>query len=298
MKPMYQELSFLPANYINVYKEDLPHFVVPWHYHPEIEIMYITEGTGTRFVGDSVEAYNVGDICMIGSNLPHEWRNDEIFFENKTRLRASCYCLFIQKELFSTVLFNLPETAHLHSLVERAKRGIKFCGKTKMDIGTRVFDYVKEENGAAKIAKLILILESMATTDEYELLASTGYTMQNVNTSAFGRLDKVYQYIHKKFSEPIRLEEVASLAGLTPNSFCRYFKKRTRKTFIQYLNEVRLGHAKKLLIEGRETIASLSVESGFNNVSNFIVQFKRSTNMLPSEYQRIYHKRNVNGKIP
>ncbi|MDR1723899.1 MAG: AraC family transcriptional regulator [Tannerella sp.] len=293
MKPMYQELSFLPANYINVYKEDLPHFVVPWHYHPEIEIMYIIEGTGTRFVGDSVEAYDEGDICMIGSNLPHEWRN----VDNKACPRAFCYCLFIQKELFSTGLFNFPEMRHLYGLVERADRGIKFCGKTRTELGVLVQEYVKEEKSAAKIAKLILILEVMATTDEYELLSGTGYAMQNVNTHVYERLDKVCQYIHKNFSEPIRLEEVASLAGLTPNSFCRYFKKRMRKTFIQYLNEIRIGHAKKLLIEGRETIATLSMESGFNNVSNFIAQFKRSTNMLPSEYQRIYHKRNVNGKI-
>jgi mannose-6-phosphate isomerase-like protein (cupin superfamily) len=88
MRPLYQELSFLPSNYVNVYKEELPHFIVPWHYHPEIEIMYILEGTGMRFVGDHVEKYTEGNLCMVGSNLPHEWRNDQMFFEKKANL---CY---------------------------------------------------------------------------------------------------------------------------------------------------------------------------------------------------------------
>ena len=140
---------------------------------------------------------------------------------------------------------------------------------------------------------LISLLEMMAVTDEYELLASVGFT-ESVNSSDFERFDKVYQYMTKNFMNPIRLEEVASLVGLTPNAFCRYFRKRTKKTFVQYLNDIRIGHAKKLLIEGRMKISTLSVESGFNNLSNFIEQFKRSTKMSPSEYQKMYGVKNQN----
>ena len=125
----------------------------------------------------------------------------------------------------------------------------------------------------------------MATTDEYEWLASVLVT-ESVNSSDFERFDKVYQYMMKNFTKPIKLEEVASLVGLTPNAFCRYFRGRTKKTFVQYLNDIRIGHAKKLLIEGRMKISTLSMESGFNNLSNFIEQFKRSTQMSPSEYQK------------
>jgi AraC-like DNA-binding protein len=289
MRPLYQELSFLPTNYVNVYKEELPHFTVPWHYHPEIEIMYILEGTGIRFVGDSVEKYEVGDLCMIGSRLPHEWRNDQAFFEKRTNLRASCYCIFLVKELFGATLLDTPEMQHIKSLIERSNRGIKFTGKARIEIGAEIIEYVKER-GAAKIARLILLLEQMAVTTEYELLASVGYTKHHLNTEDFERFNKIYRYIMENFAHPIRLEEVASLAGLTPNAFCRYFRERTKKTFVQYLNDIRIGHAKKLLIEGRQTIAALSMESGFNNLSNFIEQFKRSTHMLPSEYQRKFHK--------
>jgi AraC-like DNA-binding protein len=272
-----------------VYKEELPHFIVPWHYHPEIEIMYILEGTGIRFVGDSVEKYEEGDLCMVGSNLPHEWRSDRAFFEKKSNLRASCYCIFIIDKLFGVAMLNTPEMQHIKNLIECSARGIKFTGKARTEIGTKISEYAKE-SGASKIAKLILLLEQMATTTEYELLASVGYTKHHLDTGDFERFNKIYRYILKNFARPIRLEEVASLAGLTPNAFCRYFRERTKMTFVRYLNEIRIGHAKKLLIEGKQTIAALSMESGFNNLSNFIEQFKRSTLMSPSEYQRKYRK--------
>lgn len=290
MKPLYQELPFTNASYINFYKEDLPHFIVPWHYHPEVELMYILEGTGTRFVGDHIDQYQEGDVCMVGPKLPHEWRNDDEFFKKEAGLKASCLCLFFLKDLFEGSLIRLPEMNNIRQLIERSRRGIKFTGKSRDEIG----DFIKQSvhlSGAARITSFITLLEMMATTDEYELLASVGFT-ESVNSTDFERFDKVYQYMMKNFMNPIKLEEVASLVGLTPNAFCRYFRGRTKKTFVQYLNDVRIGHAKKLLIEGRMKISTLSMEVGFNNLSNFIEQFKRSTQMSPSDYQKKFGVRN------
>lgn len=163
-------------------------------------------------------------------------------------------------------------------------------GKSRDAIGSFIQQSV-DETGVSRIVNLISLLEMMATTDEYELLASIGFT-ESVNSSDFERFDKVYQYMMKNFMKPIKLEEVASLVGLTPNAFCRYFRGRTKKTFVQYLNDIRIGHAKKLLIEGRMKISTLSMESGFNNLSNFIEQFKRSTQMSPSEYQKKFGVKN------
>ena len=222
MKPLYQELPFAVDNYINFYREDLPHFIVPWHYHPEIEIMCIEKGWGTRFVGDHIGGYEEGDVCMRGPQLPHEWRNDKEFFDSDSGLRATCHCVYFRKELFEGILIRLPEMANIRELIERS------------------------------------------------------------------RFNKVYRFLVKNFNKPIKLEEVAAVAGLTPTAFCRYFKERTKKTFVQYLNDMRIGHAKKFLIEGKMKISTLSMEVGFNNLSNFIEQFKKSTNMLPSEYQEKY----------
>lgn len=290
MKPLYQELPFVNTGHINFYKEDLPHFIVPWHYHPEIEIMYILEGTGTRFVGDHIDRYQEGDVCMVGPKLPHEWRNDDEFFQKGAGLKASCLCLFFLKDVFDGTFIRLPEMNNIRQLIERSRRGIKFTGKAREEIG----NYMKEamnQSGASRIVCFISLLELMATTEEYELLASVGFT-ESVNSCDFERFDKVYQYMMKNFTKPIKLEEVASLVGLTPNAFCRYFKERTKKTFIQYLNDIRIGHAKKLLIEGRMKISTLSMEAGFNNLSNFIEQFKRSTRMSPSDYQKKFGVKN------
>lgn len=290
MKPLYQELPFTTASYINFYKEDLPHFIVPWHYHPEIELMYILEGTGTRFMGDHIDQYKEGDVCMVGPKLPHEWRNDDEFFKQGAGLKASCLCLFFLKDIFEGNLIRLSEMNNIRQLIERSRRGIKFTGKSREEIG----DFIKQSvhlTGVARITSFITLLEMMATTDEYELLASVGFT-ESVNSTDFERFDKVYQYLMKNFMNPIKLDEVASLVGLTPNAFCRYFRGRTKKTFVQYLNDIRIGHAKKLLIEGRMKISTVSMEVGFNNLSNFIEQFKRSTAMSPSDYQKKFGVRN------
>ncbi|WEK34535.1 MAG: AraC family transcriptional regulator [Candidatus Pseudobacter hemicellulosilyticus] len=287
MRPIYQELPFSRSNHVNVYKEELPCFIVPWHYHPEIEIIYILEGTGTRFVGDHVEEYQEGDLCIVGPNLPHEWRNHKAFSEKGSNLKASCFCIFFQKDIFGENLMSFPEMENIKQLLARSVRGIKFTGESRLRITQLVKEYVFE-SGAARIARLITLLECMATAEEYQQLASLGYCRSSVDEGDEARFTVIYQYIMKNFSRSIRLEEVSSLVGLTPNAFCRYFRERTKKTFIQYLNEVRIGHAKKLLIEGKMTIATLSMQAGFNNLSNFIDQFKRFTRMSPSEYQRKY----------
>lgn len=227
---------------------------------------------------------------MVGPKLPHEWRNDDEFFTQGAGLKASCLCLFFLKDIFEANLIRLPEMSNIRQLIERSRRGIKFVGKSRDAIGSFIQRSVND-TGASRIINFISLLEMMATTDEYELLASIGFT-ESVNSSDFERFDKVYQYMMKNFMKPIKLEEVASLVGLTPNAFCRYFRGRTKKTFIQYLNDIRIGHAKKLLIEGRMKISTLSMESGFNNLSNFIEQFKRSTQMSPSEYQKKFGVKN------
>lgn len=289
MKPMFQELPFPVDSHIHYYIEDLPHFIVPWHYHPAIEIMYIISGTGTRFVGDHLEGYAEGDVCMIGPQLPHEWRNDEIYFNKESDLRATCICLFFKKEIFESNLIRLPEMTNIRDLIERSRRGLKFVGESKK----RIADFIGQSarnTGARKVIDLLTLLEMMATTEEYEILASVGFT-ESVNSDDFERFNKVYKYMIAHFTETIKLGEVAELVGLTPTAFCRYFKERTKKTFVEYLNDMRIGHAKKLLIEGKKKISTISMESGFNNLSNFISQFKKSTNMLPSDFQKEFGAR-------
>lgn len=284
MKPLYQNLPFPINSHIHYYIEDLPHFVVPWHFHPAIEIMYITSGVGTRFVGDHIESYSEGDICMIGPNLPHEWRNSKSFFDKESNLRATCICLFFKREIFDPNFIRLPEMNNIRNLIERSRRGIKFIGESNIRIA-RLIEQSVNDSGAQKVLNLISILELMATSKEYEILASNGF-VEDVHSEDFERFNKVYKYLVKNFTGTIKLEDAAALVGLTPTAFCRYFKERTKKTFVQYLNEMRIGYAKKLLIENKMKISTICLEAGFNNVSNFISQFKKMTGMLPSDFQK------------
>lgn len=284
MKPLYQDLPFPIDSHIHYYIEDLPHFIVPWHYHPAIEIMYITRGIGTRFVGDCIEQYEEGDVCMIGPNLPHEWRNDDAYFDKESGLRATCICLFFKREIFDPNFIRLPEMNNIRDLIERSRRGLKFTGKSKLEI-TRFIRSSVNDVGVRKVTNLLTLLELMATSTEYKLLASVGFT-NSVNSEDFERFNKVYKFLVKNFATSIRLEEVSTLVGLTPTAFCRYFKERTKKTFVEYLNEMRIGYSKKLLLENKMKISTISGEVGFPNLSNFISQFKKVTGMSPSQFQK------------
>ncbi|WP_308760947.1 AraC family transcriptional regulator [uncultured Bacteroides sp.] len=284
MKPLYQDLPFPIDSHIHYYIEDLPHFIVPWHYHPAIEIMYITRGIGTRFVGDCIEQYEEGDVCMIGPNLPHEWRNDDAYFDKESGLRATCICLFFKREIFDPNFIRLPEMNNIRDLIERSRRGLKFTGNSKLEI-TRFIRSSVNDVGVRKVTNLLILLELMATSTEYELLASVGFT-NSVNSEDFERFNKVYKFLVKNFATSIRLEEVSTLVGLTPTAFCRYFKERTKKTFVEYLNEMRIGYSKKLLLENKMKISTISGEVGFPNLSNFISQFKKVTGMSPSQFQK------------
>ena len=284
MKPLYQDLPFPIDSHIHYYIEDLPHFIVPWHYHPAIEIMYITRGIGTRFVGDCIEQYEEGDVCMIGPNLPHEWRNDDAYFDKESGLRATCICLFFKREIFDPNFIRLPEMNNIRDLIERSRRGLKFTGNSKLEI-TRFIRSSVNDVGVRKVTNLLILLELMATSTEYELLASVGFT-NSVNSEDFERFNKVYKFLVKNFAASIRLEEVSTLVGLTPTAFCRYFKERTKKTFVEYLNEMRIGYSKKLLLENKMKISTISGDVGFPNLSNFISQFKKVTGMSPSQFQK------------
>lgn len=284
MKLLYQDLPFPINSQIHYYIEDLPHFTVPWHFHPAIEIMYITSGNGIRFVGDHIESYSEGDLCIIGPNLPHEWRNNKSFFDKKSDSHATCICLFFKREMFDSNFIRLHEMSNIRNLIERSRRGIKFTGASSREIALLI-EQSANYSGVQKVISLISILELMATSNEYEMLSSIGF-VENVYSDDFERFNKVYNYLVKNFNQTIRLEDAASLAGLSPTAFCRYFKERTKKTFVQYLNEMRIGYAKKLLIEDKMKISTICLEAGFNNTSNFISQFKKVTGMLPSDYQK------------
>lgn len=283
MDVFYEKLSTkseLCINYLNV---ECAYFDVPWHFHPETEIIHIEKGSGFRFVGDHSEAFSEGDIGLVGSNLPHVWKSDQIYKENNQNLKTVAQVIHFHDTLLKGSLSTLPEMRGINQLLYESQFGIKFYGEAREHLGQLIKLFTKT-SGIDKLTLLIKILDYMSKCDEKKILASIGYS--KIRKSAdFERYDKAHRYMIDHFNSNIKLDTIASIIGMTPTSFCRYFKKHTNKSFHTVLNEIRVGHSCKLLIENKLNIADISVESGFNNLSNFNEQFKKIKGISPSQYR-------------
>jgi AraC-like DNA-binding protein len=288
MEEFYEKLSKEAEYCINYLEADCPYLEVPWHFHPEAEIIYIEKGSGTRFVGDHSESFTEGDIGLVGPNLPHVWRSDPIYRENIPGLAAHVQVVHFNEEIFKGPLAVLPEMQGINQLLFEAQYGIKFFGSARANIEIHMKELIRT-SGVDKLLVLIKILDFMSKTDEKQMLASTGYSKIRKSTD-FDRFDKAHRYMIDNFQKNINLESVSDLIGMTPTSFCRYFKKHTSKSFHTVLNEIRIGHACKLLIENKINISEICYESGFSNISNFNEQFKKIKGTSPSLYQKTRQK--------
>lgn len=285
MKPFYQKLHPSSEQSFIFYEEEQPHFTVPWHYHPEIEILLVVKSTGTSYIGDSIKTFGPGDVCLIGDNLPHWWKSDDKYLEEGSRLNINAHVIQFSKDVLLQFLA-LPEMAPIRLLLERSRCGIRFMGESRIKI-EKMIRTIFLENGLKRISGLLLLLEAMSTEEEFEYLASSGFS-KSILTSDFQRFNAVYEYIIHNFPRPITLDEIARKAYMTPSAFCRYFKKRTGKSFSVFLYEFRIGHANRLLAETDIKISTIAHECGFNNLSNFNQQFKKVTGYTPQAYRSKY----------
>ncbi len=282
MDVFYEKLPKEAECCINCFEAEVPFFDVPWHFHPETEILYIEKSTGLRFVGDHSESFEAGDIGLIGSNLPHVWKSDSIYHKNIPDLTAHAFVVHFNESIFKDSISILPEMSGINQLLFDSQYGIKFTGAVRVSLAAQMKDIV-ESTGIDKLLKLIKMLEIMSRTAEKKLLASSGYSKIRKSVD-FDRFDKAHRFMIDNFQENITLDAVSDLVGMTPTSFCRYFKKHTSKSFHTALNEIRVGHSCKLLLENKMNISGICYESGFNNVSNFNEQFKKIKGISPSQY--------------
>lgn len=262
-----------------------PNFLKVWHHHPELELVVIRKSTGTRFIGDSIEKFQEGDVVLIGANLPHMWLNDEIYFEEGSGLMAEAIGIHFTQDFLGEGFLKTPEMHSISKLVDRAQQGIQF-----INLDTGLLEDLKNLltlEGFEKTWRFIKVLKNLSGHENYNLLSSTGF-INSFEKTENENLDKVYAFIFKNFNTPIRSRDVAKIAHMHASAFSRFFKRVHRKTFTRYLNEIRIGYACKLLMEQRNSISSVCYESGFNNVSNFNRQFKAIAGMSPSRYIELH----------
>lgn len=287
MRPQLLKVTKDPRHSFSVRRDLVPYVNTRWHYHSEIELIHFKKGEGTQFVGDSIRQFKDGDVVLVGANLPHYWRFAESFFHEdctrQTDIRVAHFC----ENFWGGQFLELPENLHIKSLLEKAKSGIQVMGKTRQQVAALLASLLNCADNQ-RIIILIEILNTIAGCKESETLSSIGFRYDPVDDEK-DRIDAIYDYSLKNFKRPIQLEEIAGVANISPSSFCRYFKSRTRKTYSQFLIEIRVGHACKLLIENKMSVKQLCYESGFNNFSSFHKYFKLITNKSPLTYQKEFH---------
>ena len=248
------------------------------HQHEEIQISLVIEGEGTLVVGDSINYYSKGDILIIGSYLPHVFKSD-----NSASTNSHMLSLFFTKNSFGNGFFQLEEMTELQKFFKRCKHGFKVTSKLK-----QIKHLFFQLERASKLERFIILLQlqKLASTANYKSLSSFIFDKKITDIDGH-RMRNVFEFTMNNFEKNISLETISEVANMTKNAFCKYFKRRTNKTYIQFLNELRIEHACKLIQSNLEsTIAEISFQSGFNNISNFNRQFKIAKQMSPSGYKK------------
>tara|TARA_R110000744_G_scaffold238144_2_gene355501 strand:- start:633 stop:1502 length:870 start_codon:yes stop_codon:yes gene_type:complete len=266
---------------ITVSQNNYKNFLKVWHFHEELELVYIIKSTGTRFVGDSIEKFQSGEVILIGKNVPHMWLNDEAYFEENSSLTAQAVSVHFKDNFVGKEFLSLPEMQPISQLLKKATQGIKF---------NNVTDNIKNEllhlsslNPAIKITRIIEILSKLEQTQHYTLLSSNGF-INTFHQTENKRLNTIYEYVYQNFHTPISSKDVAELANMNASAFSRFFKTIHRKPFTRFLNEIRIGFACKMLLENKESITSIAYACGFGNISNFNRQFRIIKNESPSSF--------------
>ena len=262
--------------------DDLPHLYNHLHQHPEIQLTLIKESNGTLVAGDYVGPFHAGDVFVIGGNQPHVFRNDEKFF--KKRSKAVAITIFFDETTFGENFWLLEEMKSLQQFLKNSSGGFRITGRKKKSLAEKLISIV-DAKGIDRLIIFLEILKLLTSRKEMHSLA-TPVIQRNIKSYDGSRLNKVIEFTFKEFQRPITLKEVAGLANLTPEAFCKYFKTRTRKTYINFLNEIRVNHACRLLTE-EKSISAICYDCGFMNLSNFNRIFKKIKHVSPGEWRKI-----------
>ena len=282
MKPVLSKVQNPVDGQIAVIERSEPYFTNVFHFHEECELVYVDEGRGKRIIGDHIAPFEPGDIVFVGANLPHVWHNDLPYFEEDSQLEARSIVVYFRQGIFGSSFFQLEEVRRLADFFERAKRGITLCGAAR-EKATRLIRELPSAKGLDRIILLMKVLQLFSETDEYQYLAGIGYA-NTYQPKDNHKIDQVFKFMLDNYQRNITLDEAAGIAKLTPQSFCRFFKSRTQKSFVHFLNEIRIRQVCKKLMEEDWSISEVAYSCGFSNLSNFNRFFKLYTGKTPSNY--------------
>ncbi len=250
------------------------------HSHKNFELNYITSGTGRRIVGDNISGFESGDLVLLGPNLPHCW---EVLDQEKDQ-DPTCIVTHFSENIINSDFFKMPELGKVVDILKQANRGIRFKVKSDKEI-RQLLEEMSECEGLEYYIGLLRVFNYLIKIEDRDKL-SNPIDQSSVFSKNIEKINKVYEYVFQNIQEGIRLEEASAVLNMAPSSFCRFFKKKTNLTFMEYVKNVRVGIAAKLLAETDKQITHICFESGYNNLANFNHYFKASMGKTPSDYRK------------
>ncbi|MFK5974424.1 MAG: AraC family transcriptional regulator [Flavobacteriaceae bacterium] len=263
-----------------------PFFDPSWHFHSEYQLFMVTKGRGTQFIGDNIKPYKEGDITFTGPNLPHLWRSDNEGSSTDIHNSSEGIVVYFHESFIGQNLLEKEEGIKLRQLLKKSLSGVSIFGPTAEKVKKMLYHLLTLE-GFDSVLELLKILNCLCQTNEIDLLTSPGY-INSLKEGDTERMNKVYAHVMKHFKRKINISELAELTNMTTTSFSRYFRIHANKTFSEFVSEIRIGHACKLLIEQKMNASQACYASGFLTLSNFNRQFKAITKRTPLTYKKAY----------
>jgi AraC-like DNA-binding protein len=255
---------------------------IPLHYHEEYELTLILNGRGAkRVVGDSIEIIGDLELVLFGPNLYHGWFNQHCTSDAILEVTIQFH-----KNLLDEMLLKRNQFFFIKSMFENAQRGIHFSNETVKSIAGRILN-LKQKNRFESVLELLSILHSLSISDNMKVLSHPGFSDEKFDSKS-RRIGKIFEHLHNNYNKQITVSEIAKIVNMPDASLCRFIKRRTGKTLIDSLNEIRLGHASRMLIASNDTISEVAYKAGFNNISNFNRIFKRKKLCVPKEFRETY----------
>ncbi|MEP6467101.1 MAG: AraC family transcriptional regulator [Parafilimonas sp.] len=281
MRAQFHKLPLSTENSFLFMCWECDYFDKPWHFHKEYELVLIDRTEGTRFIGDNVSHFKDSNLALIGPNTPHLYRNNEAYYKNNGLVAKSIFIHFTH-EFLGTHFFDLPEMKLVKRLLDKSSLGLEILGSANKYVKQKLI-IMKSESAASRLLSLLDILIFLSETNDLKYILSSGFTANNTNDT--DRINVVLQYVMEHYTNDIYIEEIASKLNMSVPSFSRYFKHHTRKTFSQYVTEIRISHACRLLMENNYTISEICYLSGFENLSNYHRHFKKLLDTIPKHYR-------------
>lgn len=289
MKPYLERV--VPENERSLIVKHLvmPYFDAPFHFHPEYELTYILRGYGQRFVGETTERFEANDFVLIGPNLPHFWRSDTDFYCDNQEQICEAFVIQFSQKLVEQLLLPFPEFIALQGVLAQAEKGLVFenCVKNSTLFISILQDLCNASPGRQMIIFLQLLQELSVSPPPRLLLTGLEYNYTARETEA-QRMGRILDYTIQNFQHTISLADIAGVAHLSEAAFCRYFRQRTRKTYTAYINELRVNHARQLLISSDLSVSQVALEAGFQNLSYFHRIFRKATGNSPLQFRSLY----------